>query len=486
MKKRTICCLMSALLAAGLLAGCGSSGSSGTTASTSAAASGETAASASTDAASTDAATESAGAQATGVVKEGVEYTSETDVNDDGTVNNPESVKVDANNLVFWSLFTGGDGEWFGKIVDQYNQEKNPDHPVSVITLVWADYYTKLQTAVATGNGPDLGVSHVSKLYELAKTGAIEPLDDYLNAAGIKLSDYYEQASVDAVTIDGKIYAIPLDTHAEVMYYNLDLLKQAGISEDDVKNISSADDFKALLQKCKDSLPEDVSPLALNSSGDDPFRIWYANYFQKGGADFVNEDATEDTMDADKAKESMEWLKGLYDDGLILPGIDDESALFQSGKAAFLFAGTWVTGTFENTDGLNFNNACYPNLFGTNQCWADSHTLIMPVNSDRTDEESQSCVNFMFSASNDYGITWAGSGQIPAAINANQSDEYKSMKGYNVVEELNNAKYAPRATNYYGGMKAEMIEALDSYWQGTADIDTALESLQGAIDNNLD
>ena len=35
-------------------------------------------------------------------------------------------------------------------------------------------------------------------------------------------------------------------------------------------------------------------------------------------------------------------------------------------------------------------------------------------------------------------------------------------------------------------MKAELIEALDSYWQGTADIDTALESLQGAIDNNLD
>ena len=45
----------------------------------------------------------------------------EADVNEDGTVNNPEAVKVDENKLVFWSLFSGGDGEYMDKIISDYN-----------------------------------------------------------------------------------------------------------------------------------------------------------------------------------------------------------------------------------------------------------------------------------------------------------------------------------------------------------------------------
>lgn len=412
-------------------------------------------------------------------------FAEEVDVNEDGTVNNPEAVEKIEGDLTFWSLFTGGDGEWFGKIVDDYNAT-GPTNPIQCITLVWDDYYTKLQTAVATGNGPDTGVSHVSKLYELAQTGVADPLDDYLAELGINLADYYEQESIDSVTIDGQIYAIPLDTHCEVMYYNLDLLEQAGVTEDDVKAIASAEDFEAILQKCKDALPADVSPLAMTNAGDDPFRMWYAAYFQMGGPDLVSEDGTEVTMDEQIAKDAMEWVKGLFDKGYILPGIDDHSAIFQSGKAALEFGGTWVTGVFEQTEGLNFNVAPYPTLFENGLCWADSHTLILPHNEDRTPEESLEAVKFLFYASHDGGLTWAGSGQIPSAIDVNQSEEYKAMRGYNVVSELGLAKYAPRVTSYYGGMKADIIAALNGYWQGVTDFDSAYSELYAAIEDNLD
>ena len=410
----------------------------------------------------------------------------ELDVNEDGTINNPEAVQVAEGDLSFWSLFTGGDGEWFGKIVDAYNAT-SPTNPVECITLVWDDYYTKLQTAVATGNGPDTGVSHVSKLYELVETGVALPITSYLEELGVNLEDLYEQESIDSVTFDGDVYAIPLDTHCEVMYYNLDLLEQAGVTEDDVKAIASADDFNAILQKCKDALPEDVTPLALTNSGDDPFRIWYAAYFQLGGADFVNDDATETTLDEDAAKAAMEWVKSLYTNGYILPGIDDHSAIFQSGKAAFEFGGTWVTGIFENTENLNFNVAEFPKIFGDPAyCWADSHTLILPANDKRTEEEALEAVRFLVYASNDGGITWAGSGQIPSAKAANQSEEYKGKKGFNIVGELGLAKYAPRATSYYGGMKADIINALNGYWQDVTDFDASYEALYAAIEDNLD
>lgn len=466
MKKKLISILVGTAMVTTMLSGCGSKADVGAPA-----------------ADSTDqAATVTEGAAEASGSEEGA-----VDQNDDGTVNNPEAVEVVEGNLTFWSLFSGGDGEWFNSIVDDYNNTQSPSHPVTSIMLVWDDYYTKLQTAVATNNGPDIGVSHVSKLYELAETGVVQPMDDYLNQLGINLADYYAQASIDAVTIDGQVYAIPLDTHSEVMYYNLDVLEQAGVSEEDVKNIKSAADFEAILAKCKDGLPEDYTALSITNNGDDPFRVWYATYFQMGGSEFVNDGATENTLDEAKAKEAMDWVKSLYTNGYILPGIDDHSAYFQSGKAAFEFGGTWVTGTFNETEGLNFNVAPFPQLFGDNQaCWSDSHTLILPTDKDRTEDESLEAVRFLFYASNDGGITWAGSGQIPSSSTANQSDAYKEMKGYNVVDELKYSKYAPKATHYYGGMKADMTNALNGYWQDITDFDTSYAALAQAIEDNLD
>ena len=124
---------------------------------------------------------------------------------------------MDENKLVFWSLFSGGDGGFMDEIIADYNS-KGPSKEVQSIMLVWADYYTKLQTAVAAGKGPDIGVSHVSKLPELVDQGVVEPIDSYLEQMGFDMSSVYASNSIDSVTFDGQIYAIPLDTHAEILY----------------------------------------------------------------------------------------------------------------------------------------------------------------------------------------------------------------------------------------------------------------------------
>ena len=46
--------------------------------------------------------------------------------------------------------------------------------------------------------------------------------------------------------------------------------------------------------------------------------------------------------------------------GYVATGIDDHQKLFQSGKAGFLFGGTWAVGVMESTDGLNFNVQSFP------------------------------------------------------------------------------------------------------------------------------
>ena len=412
--------------------------------------------------------------------------TAQPDVNEDGTVNNPESVEVDANKLVFWSLFSGGDGEFMDKVIADYNAG-NPTKQVQSIMLVWGDYYTKLQTAVAAKKGPDIGVSHASKLPELVDQGVAEPLGAYLDELGIDMSAMYTQNSIDSVTFDGEIYAIPLDTHAEVLYYNTDILEKAGVAlnAEGTLDIGSKDEFLAILDKCKAVMGDGESVIACTNNGDDPYRLWWATYFQMGGTPLVSEDGTAVTLDKNIAAEAASFVKSLFDEGYILPGIDDHQKLFQGGKAAFVTAGTWAVGAFEKTDGLNFGVQTWPKLFDNDSCWADSHTLILPVKADRSAEDTKAAVEFIVAASTQGGLTWAQSGQIPSSNEVRESEAYKEMPyRMNYASALDTAVMPSKSPSFYA-MKAGMIDSLDTFWTGTADVNAAIDALYSELESNL-
>lgn len=458
MKRKVIAMLMAAIMTTGMLAGCGNSGTTENNGT-------------GNDTAETDAGNEG----------------EEADVNEDGTVNNPEAVKVDENKLVFWSLFSGGDGEFMDQIISDYNAG-GPAKEVQSIMLVWGDYYTKLQTAVAAGKGPDIGVSHVSKLPELVDQGVVEPIDSYLSDLGIDLSTMYAENSLDSVTFDGEIYAVPLDTHAEILYYNTDILAKAGVelNADGQLDIGSKDEFFAILDKCKAVMDDGESVIALTNSGDDPYRAWWATYFQMGGTPLVNDEGTEVTMDKEIAKEAAEFVKSLYDEGYVTEGIDDHQKFFQSGKAAFLIGGTWATGALEKTENLNFGAQPWPQLFENDSCWADSHSLILPVNPERSEEETKAAVEFLVGASKDGGLTWAGSGQIPSNLEVLDSEEYAAMPYRSGYKSALETAVLPTKNPHFYSMKAGIIDSLNTLWTGMSDAETAIDALYGELESNLD
>ena len=59
----------------------------------------------------------------------------EADVNEDGTVNNPEDIQVDEDKLVFWSLFSGGDGSYMDQIIADYNNGEPAKQVQSIMLL---------------------------------------------------------------------------------------------------------------------------------------------------------------------------------------------------------------------------------------------------------------------------------------------------------------------------------------------------------------
>jgi len=416
----------------------------------------------------------------------GTSATPTSNVNEDGTVNDPTLVQTDPNKLVFWSLFSGGDGAWMDKIIQAYNGT-SPQKQVQSVMLVWADYYTKLMTGVAAGKGPDIGVSHVSNLPMLVAQGVIQPIDDYAAAAGIDWTKYPAN-SVAAVTFDGKHYALPLDTHAEIMYVNKDMLAKAGVQlgSDGLLPVKNADEFKAILAKLKPVVGDGNTALSLGNTGDDTYRTWWATYFQMGGKPILSDDGKTVTLDKDIAIKAADFVKSLYTDGYIQPGITDHQKFFQDGKAGIVFAGTWATGVLGATDGLKFVAQPFPSLFGSNDAqWADSHTLTLPTKKNRSAADAQAAVNFMNYVSTTGALTWASSGQIPSDTAVTASGEYQAMPyraGY--MAAAKSAVFPPQ-TEYFAAMKSTMITNLDTIWTGQKDSATAIANMIDELDSDI-
>ena len=309
---------------------------------------------------------------------------------------------------------------------------------------------------------------------------------EYLRGLNLFDDDFLEY--LRGFHFTGDIYAIPLDTHAEIMYYNTDILEKAGVelNADGQLDISSKDDFFAILDKCKAVMGDGESVISLPNNGDDPYRVWWATYFQMGGTPLVSDDGTEVTMDKDIAVKAAEFVKSLYDEGYVAEGIDDHQKFFQSGKAAIYIGGTWGTGALEQTDGLNFGAQPFPQLFDNDSCWADSHTLILPVNPDRTEEETKAAVEFMVAASKDGGATWAGSGQIPANKEVLDSQEYKDMPYRSSYKAALDTAVLPSKNPHFYAMKAGMIDSLNTLWSDAADASGAIDSLYGELESNLE
>jgi multiple sugar transport system substrate-binding protein len=64
---------------------------------------------------------------------------------------------------------------------------------------------------------------------ELAERGALQPLDAFIARDGIALSDYLPPA-IAGVRWNGAIYGLPVQPHAELLWYRRDLLAAAGLA----------------------------------------------------------------------------------------------------------------------------------------------------------------------------------------------------------------------------------------------------------------
>ena len=275
---------------------------------------------------------------------------------------------------------------------------------------------------------------HESRMPLGVSTGVLSPLTpEELAAAGIKASDFGPANWKAAQGPDGKQYAVPLDIHSIILYYNKDLLKKAGLLGDDgkPKGLDGAANFDAALAKLTTN---GVYGLSVPNDGGSGWRIFYTLLNQQGGQ-FLKDGKFLDGDNLDKATtalaEMQKWTKNNW--APTNTEYPASIALFTSGKAAMHINGVWEVPTMVDLakKGKLFDWGAIqiPVLFSQPATWADSHSFAIPDRKGNPVEpEKRKLVLDTIHWFNTHSLEWAGGGHIPAYLPVQESAEFKAMK----------------------------------------------------------
>ncbi|XID92779.1 ABC transporter substrate-binding protein [Paenibacillaceae bacterium WGS1546] len=347
--------------------------------------------------------------------------------------------------IEYWTPFSGGDNRFMTEMVERFNREQDGIRIIQTNSRL-DDYYSRLKTAILSGNAPDVAINHATNLPQFVQNGYIENLT--LPAAEVGLDwDVFNPNIMASAIYDGHSYAVPLDTHALVMYYNKEHLGKAGALDASGRPVfaEGAEGFAAFLRRIKEAVPPDVAPLAQPGTRIDSVWLWWSLYNQiDGGGAFYDETGSKTTLNNAQALEALEFVHGLYTDGLIPPDINDAFKMFYDGRAAVLITGMWGTGAFEHAPGLDFGVVPLPTLYDAPAVWGDSHALVIPTKHGMTDDKRKAIMTFA-KWMVEHGEKWAEAGHVPSMSRVVQGDEFNALDyRSDYAAAANDVKYWPR------------------------------------------
>ncbi|GAA4958818.1 extracellular solute-binding protein [Streptomonospora halophila] len=334
-----------------------------------------------------------------------------------------DTVLTGKQRLRQWNLFTGGDGARMVEMHTAYRKQ-HPGIDFQPSTFQWGNpYYTKFAMGAAGGRAFDIATLHVSRLRGLGVGTLISPVPtDLLAEHGITRNTVFPNIW-DKCTIDGELYAVPLDTHLVVTYYNRPVCEQAGVLDSDGQLVEIRDE-NHFFDVCA-AVKEVTGQYGVVTDTTHAWRPFWSLYRQLGGEMTLDGELG---IDDDKALRALDFLRRLSEEGLAPKASDGAAtpANFQNGIAGLMLSGNWELPTLKDA-GMDFGMRPFPGVYGEELGQGDSHCFVLPVRREPDDDAVAAAVEYAAWMLK-HSITWAGGGHIPAYMPTTESQEYADLQ----------------------------------------------------------
>ncbi|MBB6284162.1 ABC transporter substrate-binding protein [Geobacillus subterraneus] len=268
-------------------------------------------------------------------------------------------------------------------------EKKYPNIKIKLVNIP-EDYSQKINSMLIGGTAPDVILAWEADIQRFAKSGAIEPLDEYIKKTkAFKMEDFIP--AVNQLNKDsGKIYGLPWCYATEFLYYNKDAFDAAGVPYPDEN--WTWKDFEEAAKKLtirKDGKTIQWGADAISFPG-----VWYST-IGAAGDDIVDKEGN--LVLSDGLRKALEFQNKLTNVDKVSPQPSaggEVVDLFAAGKAAMTRNGSWYISSYRNNK-FNWDIAPLPK---EERSYASLHTGFFTINSkSKHKEEAWKFIEFMMS-----------------------------------------------------------------------------------------
>lgn len=256
--------------------------------------------------------------------------------------------------ITFWHSFTQGARLDVIQAAAEKFMTEHPKVTITIETFSWNDFYTKWTTGLASGNVPDMSTGLPGQVVEMIDADALIPLNDFITELG---EEKFSAAALDELTVDGSRYAVPLYSHAQVMWIRKDLLEK--------NNLQVPTTWDEFYETAKALTKDGVYGCSFPCGTNDFQATNFLNFYVKSaGGSLLTEDL-QANLTNDLAIDGINfWLK-VYNDcspkDSITYDVLDQATLYYQGKTAFDFnSGFQISGVESNAPEILDYVDCYP------------------------------------------------------------------------------------------------------------------------------
>jgi len=199
------------------------------------------------------------------------------------TNENAEVVKIgedveDATELTFWT-FAELHVQIFENAIERWNEEHS-DRPITLTAEVYPydQMHNNLLLSVQSGSGaPDIVDIELNRFPDyLQGEPQLESMNEYVEP----LLDKLIESRFDIYSKDGQYYGMPTHVGATVMYYNEEIMNEAGV---DIDSIVSWDDYV----EAGEQVVANTDAMMTTFETDDMFVYW--SMISQQGSDFIDD-----------------------------------------------------------------------------------------------------------------------------------------------------------------------------------------------------
>ena len=374
------------------------------------------------------------------------------------------------------TVLSGSDGAAMDALVEAFNGSQTGVH-VTHTAMYENDLYDMIETSnmsERTSAEYQLCLINPERIPGLADRNCLMPFDlPLLDEAGVHAEDY-DRKMWTLGQYGGEQYGIPLDMHANVLYYNRELWTRYGLNGYIGDGFLT---FQELKDLARQAMAHGYSGAVTNLGWMRPQIL--SCYAQKDTERSLF-DAEDPAVNREALASALSVMKELYEEGYIASREEDSTAAFCEGRLLVLTDGTWIQPTLR-ASGVDFgmlSSLCYSPTECKN--WASAHHFVLPADGAGSWEEEQAVGTFLaFMREN--SLTWAEmGGHCPAALSATGEKAYQNLPQAFLTEPANMENNVIFFIPCWKELE-EAVSAVDwSYLDGSVPVEEAVDRVDQA------